>query len=268
MLSECLFSIFQQNFNFSFEVIVVDNASTDGTVEMVKEVFPQVKLIVNSDNLGFAAANNLGLKVAQGRQLLLLNPDTCLIDNSLEEAVAFLNSQPQAGILGGKILNPNLTWQPSVRRFPRLLDHLLMMFKLHHLIPLERYLALSLDEEAIQEVEQVMGAFFLIKREVLAKIGLLDEKYFIWFEEVDFCRRAIKAGFKVYYYPGAQVIHYGGESFKQLGDFNKQWLFSRSRLRYLLRHHSFLAYSLILLLTPVSLFLSLINFKHGRQFIR
>ena len=262
LLKQCLSSIFSQNFDFSYEIIVIDNNSGDGTVEMIETNFPQAQLIKGRLNLGFARANNLGLKRAAGRFLLLLNPDARLLDNSLNQAVKLMNGRPEIGILGAKLLNPDFTIQPSVRRFPRLLDHCLMMFKLHHLFPLKYYLAADFNYQQEQAVDQVMGAWFLISRQLLEKIGWLDEHYYLWFEEVDYCQRALSAGFAIVYSPEAKIIHYGGQSFEQLWGFKNQWRFSQSRLRYLKKYYHFLAYLLILILTPLSLFLSLMDFRH------
>lgn len=258
MLKQCLFSIFQQNFNFTYEVIVIDNNSGDGTVEMVQTDFPQVRLIASKVNLGFARASNLGLKRAQGKFLLLLNPDTKLVDNSLNKALRLISKEPEIGVLGAKLLNYDLTVQTSVRHFPRFLDHFLMMFKLHHLFTLRHYLALDFDYSKIQTVDQVMGAFFLIKRELIEQIGYLDEGYYIWFEEVDYCQRVHQAGFEVVYFPETKIIHYDGASFKQIWNFKQQLIFQESRLRYIKKHQTIFSYLVILILTPISWLLSLI----------
>jgi len=261
LLKQCLSSVFAQNFDFNFEIIVVDNNSQDGSAEMVKQKFPQVKLIASAKNLGFAAGNNLGLKEASGKYFLLLNPDTEFTDNSLNKLLAKSENNPEIGILGCKLLNPDGSLQPSARRFPRLIDHLLMMLKLHHLFPLKKYLAVNFDYQKEAEADQIMGAFMLIKRSVLDKIGFLDEKYYIWFEEVDYCLKAKKAGFKVVYSPESSIIHYGEQSFRQVSGFKQQWIYSKSRLRFLRLHGYVLDYLLILILTPASLLLSAFYFK-------
>ena len=258
LLKDCLESIYRFTQGVSFEVIVVDNDSGDGTVEMVGENFPEVKLVKSRLNLGFAKASNLGLKIAAARHYLLLNPDTRLASNVLEPVVKYLDEHEQTGILGVQLLNYDKTIQPSVRRFPSWTDHLAMMFKLHHFWPLKKYLALDFDYGREAEVEQVMGAFLAISGPAFKQAGYLDEKYYIWFEEVDYCRRVQAANFKVRYWPAVSLIHYGGQSFKQGFGFKKQWIFSKSRLRYILKHQNFFVYLLILSLTPVSLLLSLI----------
>ena len=262
MLKQCLESVFANTNGLDFEIIVINNDSGDGTVEMVEENFPQVQLVKSSINLGFARACNLGLKRASGENLLLLNPDTRLVGNSLKIANNILINDHSIGILGGQLLNYDKSIQPSVRSFPKFTDHLMMIFKLHHLIKLKRYLALDFDYQKQSEVDQVMGAFFLISRPAWEKIGDFDDRYYIWFEEVDYCQRAKRAGFKVVYSPEPKIIHYGGRSFKQVFTLKNQWIFSKSRLRYVLKHQGFFSYAIIFVLTPVSLILTLLKFKN------
>ncbi|MBI1961587.1 MAG: glycosyltransferase family 2 protein [Parcubacteria group bacterium] len=261
-------SVENQKQPLQFEIIVVDNASSDGTVEMLEENFDvipaafsprenregiqesnainpgsrvkrgmTIKLIRNSKNLGFAAANNQGIGEARGKYILLLNPDTEFTENSLKKVFDRMESDPSIGVLGCKLLNPNGSLQPSVRRFPRVRDIKVIFFKLYKLFPslLDRYLAKDFNYSREQEVDQVMGAFFCIRRSVIDQIGLLDDKYFIWFEEVDFCRRAKAVGFKVVYWPGTSIIHHAGQSFGQAPSVKKQWWFFRSAWRYFFR---------------------------------
>lgn len=264
LLKRCMASIYSQKFNFTFELILIDNNSNDGAVEMAREYFPQVKIIANNKNFGFAMASNQGMKIAVGKYFLLLNPDTELIDSSLENAVFEMNNIAEVGILGAKILNFNSSIQHSVRNFPKILDHLAMMFKLHHFFALKKYSIPDFDYSKKQNVDQVMGACFFISRRLTEKIGYLDEKFHLWFEEVDYCKRAKNAGFKVVYFPETQIIHYGGQSFKQIY-FKKQWQFSKSRLRYIRKYNNFLSFALILSLTPFSIILSWFNINHGKQ---
>lgn len=237
LLEKCLASIFKQAHNLAFEVFVVDNASRDGSPAMVKEKFPDVKLIINKENRGFATANNQAIRQAKGDFVLLLNPDTEILNNALAKMVKFMKTHLDSGIAGCTLLNPDKTLQPSVRMFPDLFTCTLMVLKLHHFKPifnlLGRYFVKDFDYHKTQTVEQVMGAFFMIRREVIEKIGLLDEGYYIWFEEVDYCRCLLKkTDYKVYYTPETQIIHYGGQSFKQVMTLKKQWLFYKSMLRY------------------------------------
>ncbi|MBN1779473.1 MAG: glycosyltransferase family 2 protein [Candidatus Buchananbacteria bacterium] len=240
LLERCLESIYKYQGNLELEVIVVDNASKDRSLEMIKNNFPQVKLIVNQANRGFAAANNQGIEIASGRYLLLLNPDTEIKENSLHQSLEFFRTQEKVGVMGCKILNPDGSLQPSVRRFPTITAVILILSKIAKLLPnlpaLKKYLAKDFDYRESQAVDQVMGAFFLIKRELIEQIGVLDERFFIWFEEVDFCYRAKKAGWQIWYYPDAEIIHYGGSSFKQALVVRKQWLFFQSALKYFVKH--------------------------------
>lgn len=258
LLKECLTSIFQETSKIDFEVIVIDNGSWDGTVEMVAEDFLKVRIVSNLRNRGFARACNQGIKQAQGSYILLLNPDTVIVERALEKMVEFMNSHQDVGIAGCQLLNSDWSLQPSVRKFPNFFDHLVMMFKLHHLIKLNRYLMTNFDYQKEQDVDQLMGAFFIINRKVIEKIGLFDEGYHIWFEEVDYCARVKKAGFKVVYTPSAKIIHFSGKSFAQTLRIKSQWNFSKSKLRYIRKNQSFLIFLTVLFLTPLSLLLSLL----------
>jgi len=260
LLENCLRSIFEQTKNISFEVFVVDNASGDGSVEMVREKFPQVDLTASAENLGFAKGNNLAIKKARGRYVLLLNPDTEILDNALEKMVRFMDTHHGCGIAGCKLLNPDLSLQPSVRAFPDLASQLFILLKIHHLLPhsktMYKYLVQNFDYEQAQEVDQVMGAFMVIRREVIDKIGMLDENFWIWFEEVDFCKRAKEAGFKIFYTPETKIIHHFGQSFKQVMNVQKQKVFNRSLSYYFKKHGTKGEWLTIQILRPLSLFLA------------
>jgi len=236
LLKKCLASIEKNQGQLDSEIFVIDNASGDGSAKMVKTDFPQIKLIANQTNRGFAAANNQGIKQSQGKYILLLNPDTEILPNALSAMINFMDQNAEIGISGCKLLNPDKTLQFSVRRFPRLKAIILIFLKLAKIWPhnktLNHYLARDFDYTAAQPVDQVMGAFFLIRQKVIEAIGLLDEKFFIWFEEVDFCRRAKLAGWEVWYYPQAKIIHHGGQSFKQQLTLKKQWQFFQSAFYY------------------------------------
>ncbi|MFA5413711.1 MAG: glycosyltransferase family 2 protein [Patescibacteria group bacterium] len=260
LLEKCLRSIFEQTKNINFEVFVVDNASGDGSIEMVREKFHQVDLTASQDNLGFAKGNNLAIKKSRGRYILLLNPDTEILDNALEKMVRFMDAHPECGISGCKLLNPDLSLQSSVRAFPDLASQIFILLKIHHLLPntkaMYKYLVQNFDYKKVQEVDQVMGAFMMIRREVLDKIGPLDENFWIWFEEVDFCKRAKEAGFKIFYTPEAKIIHYFGQSFKQAMGVKKQKDFNRSLSYYFKKHGTKGEWIVIQVLRPLSLFLA------------
>ena len=266
------------------EIFVVDNASTDGSAEMVREKFSQVKLIENKENLGFAKANNQAIKQAEGEFVLLLNPDTEILNgrchdnheiaasprtfikkcgtprndrsNALEKMIDFMRTHPDCGIAGCKILNLDKTIQPSARRFPTLISQVITLTKAPNIFPglIKEYAGLDINYEKTQVVDQIMGAFFMIRRKVIEQIGFLDENFWSWFEEVDYCKQAKKAGWKIYYTPEAEIIHHKGQSFSQL--LNRQKQFNKSLLYYFKKHHSFFAWLILWLMQPLSLFLT------------
>ncbi|MFH1046738.1 MAG: glycosyltransferase family 2 protein [Patescibacteria group bacterium] len=260
LLRKCLTSVYQHTSGISFEVFVVDNDSRDGSVEMVLKEFPQVTLIANNRNVGFAAGNNQAIEQASGEFVLLLNPDTELKDNALAKMVSVMTAYPLAGVCGPKLLNPDGSLQSSVRRYPTFWTQALVMLKLHHVLTgsraLRRYLATDFDYAREQDVEQVMGAAFMIRCGVLTDIGPLDEDYFIWFEEVDYCKRARDAGYQVLYTPQAEVIHHGGESFAQAFGPLKQRIYNKSMRIYMRRHHGFWPWLGLTLLHPLSMALA------------
>ena len=261
LLRKCLASIHEHTSGLKFEVFVVDNNSLDGTLEMVKDGFPEVELIVNNKNLGFAAANNQAISRSVGRYVLLLNPDTEIFDNILPAVITELDTHQEWGIAGCKILNPDQSLQGSVRRFPDWFSQTLILLKLRQLgffrKFLRSYLAKDFDYNALSEVDQVMGAFFMMRREVIDEVGLLDEKYFYWFEEGDYCRRAKNAGFKTIYLPGSAIIHHGAMSFRQL-DWRKQLVWNHSLQRYFWLHGKKWQWFVLWLLQPFSILFALL----------
>jgi GT2 family glycosyltransferase len=229
-------------------------------VEMAREKFPQVDLTASTENLGFAKGNNLAIKKAHGRYILLLNPDTEILENALEKMVRFMDAHPECGIAGCKLLNQDLSLQPSVRAFPDLWSQIFILLKIHHLFPhskaMYKYLVQGFDYEKTQEVDQVMGAFMMIRKEVFDKIGMLDENFWIWFEEVDFCKRTKGAGWKILYTPEAKIIHLYGQSFKQAMGVKKQKDFNRSLSYYFKKHGTKGEWLAIQILRPLSLVLA------------
>jgi hypothetical protein len=191
---------------------VVDNMSTDGSREALAREFPSVKVIESRERLGFAAANNLALPKAKGEFVLLLNPDTEVLDRAIEKSVAFMEAHPKIGILGCRLLFPDGSVQPSVRGFPSVLFMFLEATFLYLLLPKNRVVRktgiVHFDYGRPSEVDWVIGAYFLIRRSVIEKIGLLDEQFWIYGEEVDYCQTAREAGFETWYFPDARVMHY------------------------------------------------------------
>ncbi|MFA6197654.1 MAG: glycosyltransferase family 2 protein [Patescibacteria group bacterium] len=240
LLKQALASIYQETNFISFEVIVVDNNSHDGSADMVMNEFPQVVLIRNKYNAGFAKANNQAIKRTTGRYILLLNPDTVILDGNLDHSVGWMDDNVSVGIMGCRLLNPNHTPQASVRQLPTIGAMAMTLLKLHRVFPnakaIKDYTRADFDYNKTQTVDQVMGAYFMVRRKTLDQIGLLDEGYFIWFEEVDYCARAKEMDWKVAYYPDASIIHYYGQSFRQVLSLRKQVILNNSLLRYYQKH--------------------------------
>jgi len=219
LLKDCLRSIYRNREALSLEVIVVDNGSWDGSAEMLNREFPDVHLIRNQENRGFAAANNQGIRIAKGEYILLLNPDTVLLEGSLGETLQFMKSHPEAGIVGVRLLNQDGTIQQSCRSFPTVLNVLFEALFLYKVFPRSRlvgkYYMGWFNYDRVQEVDVVLGAFMMVRRSVFEKIGMFDEQFFMFTEETDFCIRAKRTGLKTYFFPGAEVIHVGGQSAEQ-----------------------------------------------------
>lgn len=215
----------------NFEVIVVDNNSADNSAEMVAKEFTQVKLIASPKNLGFAGGNNLGIKEAVGRIIFCLNPDTLVHENSLDFIVEKFDEDKHLGALGLKLLNPDGSLQRSCKSFPNLDTILWNATSLDTLFPRSKifgkYNMTWFDHNQEAEVDQPMGAALAVKREVINQVGIYDERYFMFFDEVDWCYRIKKAGWKIKFFPQATITHYWAQSTKQaLFKMNKQWYLS------------------------------------------
>jgi N-acetylglucosaminyl-diphospho-decaprenol L-rhamnosyltransferase len=219
------------------EVIVVDNASTDGTPEFVAEQFPSVRLLRLPDNRGFGAGNNEGMRAAAGRYFLLLNSDAWPVADAIERLVDFADTQPQAAVVGPRLLNPDGTLQRSVRGFPTLWRLATEYLFLRKLAPGSRvfnsFYGARFDHLSICEADWLYGACLLVRSEAAAAVGLFDEEFFLFSEETDWCYRFHQAGWKVLLYPGAETVHMGGASH---GDsmFRENL---RGHLRFFSKHH-------------------------------
>ena len=220
LLEDCLKSIFKFTENVTFEVIVVDNGSKDGSQAVVKKKFPQVKLIPNSNNLGFAKANNQGIKIAKGEYVLLLNSDTYLIENSFKKLVEKTNEFDELGALGPLLLNEDRSIQQSVGFFPHLPQVFWWMTFIDDLPGGTALKPYHVDHDSFykskHEVDWVTGAAFLIPKKVIVTVGMLDEKIFMYGEDFEWCFRIKKAGFKVYFSPIAKIVHIGGGSVSKI----------------------------------------------------
>jgi GT2 family glycosyltransferase len=238
LLRDCLRSIDAGRGGLALEVIVVDSASTDGSAEMVTTEFPWVRLIARPDNVGFPRGNNIGLAQAQGRYLLLLNPDTRVIGEALPVMVEHLSAEPDIGALGPQLLNTDGSVQSSRRRFPTLATGFFEGTWLEGLAPgvLRRYYALDLPDDAKSDVDWLNGACIMIPRRVYDEVGGMDEAYFMYSEELDWCRRIKTAGWRVVYYPQAQILHHYGKSSEQ-AVMARHINFQRAKLRYYRKYH-------------------------------
>ncbi len=220
----------------AFEQIVVDNGSIDNTVEIVRSFF-HVKLIANATNTGFAAANNQGVKIAQGDFLLFLNPDMKVEPGSLDKLMEWLARHPDAGLVSCKLTDEKGNFSPVAgpRRFPTVWDQAALLLKLPHLFPsiLNRYLMADFEPDREQEVDSVRGSFMLLRREVAERLGwAFDPRYFIWFEDVDLCREVKRLGYKVMYTPIISCVDFVGQSFVKRATLWKQKNFTTSMLAY------------------------------------
>ncbi|MFA6524678.1 MAG: glycosyltransferase family 2 protein [Patescibacteria group bacterium] len=261
-ISDCLTSIEKAKQNLNIEVFVVDNNSKDNTTKVITDSYTDINLIRNTANKGFAKANNQAIKISRGGYVLLLNPDTKVNENTLIDSIAYMRNYEKAGILGCAIHNPDGTMQYSVRKFPSLLSQILVLCKLHNffpnLKPIKKYFALDFDYTKEQKVDQVMGAYMFLRRSCIEQIGMLDEHFWIWFEDVDYCRRAKSAGWEVIYSPTFSIIHNQSQSFARLCAVKEQKLFNKSLLYYMKKHHGRFVYWILMMFIPISIALSAI----------
>lgn len=211
LLDECLESVFQASGGIECEVIVVDNASTDGSAQMVRERYPRTTLIENPENVGFARANNQAFELSGGRHIMILNPDTKVLTD-LAPLVAFMDSDRSLGAVGCKSVNPDLSIQRSwYDYYPCFLWELMS----HNTRELAQRLVYHRNPDASFDTKWVGGQCMTVRREVLEGIGGMDSGYFMYTEETDWCFRILKAGWRVCYYPLVTILHYGGQSTKQ-----------------------------------------------------
>jgi GT2 family glycosyltransferase len=222
------------------EIIVVDNASSDGSAEMVHEEFPHVQLVVNDQNRGFTVASNQGLRLSHGRYLLLLNPDTEVVGDALGTMVDYMEGHPEVGALGPQLCYPDGSLQSSRRRFPTVTTALVESTVIQEWWTdnsiLRRYYMTDTPNDMIQPVDWVVGACLLVRRQAYEQVGGLDEGFFMYSEELDWCRRIKDAGWEVVYLPTATVIHHEGKSSEQVVP-ARHIYFQSSKVRYFRKHH-------------------------------
>ncbi len=237
LLRECLESLRKFPPSVSHEIIVVDNASTDNTVAMLEQEYSDVILVKNQANLGYAASMNQAMKLARGRYIVQLNPDTIVQDGSFDKLIEFMELHPEVGICGPKVLNPDGSMQKSCRRGESTPLAVIAQFTgLARLFPhnprLAQYTMSYRDENETHAVAGVSGSCMLIRKEVIEQIGYLDERFFAYQEDADYCFRARQAGWLVYYVPAAKIVHFGGLGGSHVQPYRSMWEWHRSYWNY------------------------------------
>ena len=218
MTVKALDSLFAAKRGLNLEVFVVDNASKDNSVEHIKNFYPNITLIKNTTNVGFGRANNQVLNLIRGDYVLLLNTDAFVATDTLEKTIQYMHVNPQCGVLGVKLLGREGDLQPSCRYFPTPLNMFVKREGLHHIFPTVKLVDdLDWDSNLTQDCDWVPGCYYLVKREVIDKVGLFDPAYFLYYEEVDHCYAVKKSGWQVTYFAETSVVHIGGESAKSIG---------------------------------------------------
>ena len=246
LLERCLASVLEscQRGTLSCEVIVVDNDSADGSPEMVRQRFPAVQIIPTGSNLGFTKGSNLGVARSGGRHILLLNPDTEMLGDALSAMLSYMDQHPDIGALGPRLLLPDGRIQSSRRRFPTLATAFLESTVLQEWFPrnrvLARYYVQDRRDDREQDVDWLVGACLLLRREAWERVGPLDERFFMYSEELDWCRRAKAAGWRVAYLPSASVVHLEGQSSAQVVP-ARHIYFQSSKVFYFRKHHGLVA---------------------------
>lgn len=244
-LINCLDSLLSSQTKSNYEIIVIDNASIDNTYTIVSPDYPGVKFIYNSTNSGFAYANNQGIDISSGKYILLLNPDTLIVNNAIDIMVDFLETNPHAGACGCKVLNEDGSLQPSFFGFPTLIKEVGHLFRidrmrwLHGMLKSSKVLskiartnlAVFNAANSVIEVDYLLGACLMIKTAVLAKVGPLDDKIFMYIEDTEICYRIKSNGYGVYYVPQGEIVHFGGKS-SATDDQRMLMEYTRSRLYF------------------------------------
>lgn len=241
LLYQCLTSIYENSTGVQFEVIVVDNGSTDGSIDMIVRDFPHTVLIRNDMNCGFARANNQAIARSKGHYILLLNSDAVLLGDSAQSMVHFLDTHPGAGAVGGRLLNPDGSFQSSYNDFPGLFSETLLLAGLSRWLLPGTYP--SYPEGASQEVRSVDwvgGALLMVRRQAIDGVGLLDEDYFMYSEEMDWCYRMKKGGWEIHYLPQARALHRFAGSASRVPEKRRAQLY-RSKWLFMKKHHGWLA---------------------------
>ena len=257
LLYNCMKSVYEETQGINFEVIYVDNASEDGSVEMVRKEFPQIRIIENEENRGFIKANNQGIETSKGRYVLLLNSDTIILDNAITKTVKFADEHPEAAVVGCKVLNPDRTLQRSCFMYPSILNMFLAATYLYKFFPGNRFFGRQRmtwwDSSDIREVETVCGCFSLVRKTAIEQVGLMDETYFVYGDDPDWCCRFKRKGLKIIFTPEPQIVHYGGQTTQQEADKFLLQLYG-SNLIFMKKFGNRLTFPLAVLLTALFFF--------------
>src|SRR3989344_5560110 len=241
LLKQCLKGIYLYPPSVEYEVIVVDNNSRDGSVEMVKAKFPQVRLIEAKKNLGHHQGNNLGIKNSSGRYILILNTDIALLDNSIDKIYRFMEDHPESALVGPKLKNPDGSIQMSALRFPGKLVPIYRRTFLGQLPfakkEIDYYLMKDFNHALTRPVDWILGACAMVRRSAIDKVGLMDEDLFLYFGDVAWCKKFWQAGYKVYYFVEANIVHYHKRESAQVGIFSLVfWIHIIDWLKYLKKY--------------------------------
>jgi len=243
-LDECLQSIDENAPHFKYETIVVDNASTDGAPDLVAEKYPHVHLIRNTENLGFAKANNIGIEKSEAKYVCLINSDAVVLKDCLDLMCRYMDEHPEIGVLGPKVLNRDGSLQPTCREFPTFWKNICHAMALNKLFPKSSlfggYTMMDWSHDTVREVDFLSGCFMMVRRSAIEQVGMLDDNFFFYAEDKDWCKRFWKAGWKVVYFPQAKAIHYlYGSSDKDPVKLYIQQ--TKANLQYYSKHHNFIS---------------------------
>jgi GT2 family glycosyltransferase len=266
LLERLLDSILHYTSGFDYEIIVIDNASTDATSELIKTKFQKelqnakIVLIENMFNNGFGKANNQGLRIAKGKYVAFLNPDMEMLENSFAKMIKVFESSPNIGLLTGRLLYGDKTVQPNVKNFPNFCSQLIILLKLHHFLfflpCLKKYFNASFNYSQFNYCEQIMGACVFSTKAIMESVGAWDEDYFLWFEDVDLCRKIKDKGYDIVFTPTTEIMHFEGKSFIQSRGAAKQKRFNKGLLTYFKKHEPKWQYCLLSIFSFLSIALS------------
>ena len=256
ILMDCLNSIYKTVTDIEVEIYVVDNNSTDGSQAAVKKEFPEVKLIGNKTNTGFAHANNQALSIMQGKFAVLLNSDAVLKEGAIKKLLAFMTGTSDAGIAGVQLLNEDGSRQNSIDNFPSIETEIFNKSILRLILP-GKYPGKNMSYKDPIEVDSVIGACMIIRKEAMGEVGVFDEDYFIFLEETDWCFRMYKKGWKVYHVPDAEVLHLSGHS-KKKNPWRSQIEYYKSLYKFFRKNRTPASYLALRILKPCKIFINLI----------